>query len=163
MSKKLKPSSEYDPLFNRIITICESQGTTVSELLDNVVSSRSAIGAWKKGNISANLIETIARYLNVSIEYLITGNETKFSDINISSDEKELLSHFSKLSDKSKGIVIGRAEQLAKQEGLKQRSKPDETKFIELSSMSVSAGTGEPLISDYYPELIEVRVNSRTR
>lgn len=163
MSKKLKSSPDYDPLFNRIIEICESNGTTVSELLDKVVSSRSAISAWKKGNISANLIETIANYLNVSIEFLITGNENRVYSDSITAEERELLTHFSKLSDKSKGIVIGRAEQLAEQDTVKSHEPIIKTKFIELSPMSVSAGSGEPLLDDSYPEMIKIKVNERTR
>lgn len=75
MAKKLIKSPEFDPLFNRLIDICDSKNTSVSKLLDMFATSRSAISAWKKGNISANIIANITDYLGVTTEYLLKGEE----------------------------------------------------------------------------------------
>lgn len=126
MSKKLKPSEEYAPIFNRLIKLCEMRETSVSQLLDVFASSRSAVGAWKNGNINANLIEGIAKHLNVSVEYLITGKENRpviqqKRDIQqINGREKELLEYFRELSDEEQIKLIGRAEVLAEQAKLKE-------------------------------------------
>ena len=134
--KKLKPSEEYAPIFNRLIRLCEIRKTSVSQLLDIFASSRSAVGAWKNGNINANLIEGIAEHLNVSIQYLITGKESESEPRpesesesiiqqqkgihQISNREKELLGYFRELSDEEQIKLIGRAEVLAEQAKLEE-------------------------------------------
>lgn len=115
----------------------------------------------KKGtNPAAENLSAIADYLNVSIEYLLTGTEKIIPTIQLSADERELLDKFNKLSDKSKGKVLERTEMLLELESAKQKSKVGQIKYIELSPMSVS---GEPLIDDSYPEFIQVKINDNTR
>lgn len=126
MSKKLRPSEEYAPIFNRLIKLCETKGTSISQLLDIFASSRSAVGAWKNGNINANLIEGIAKHLNVSVEYLITGKENTYLPTTIHTDELEqekiksvnakeqrLLNAFRALPLEEQFCFIGKMEQAA--------------------------------------------------
>lgn len=61
----------------------------------------------------------------------------------------------SKLSDKSKRIILGRAEQLTELETpaklvAEEEPEEQETIFIEFSTLRLSAGAGEPLIDDSY-------------
>lgn len=145
MSKKLVQSDEFSPIFNRLITICDSKKYSVSNLLDKFATSRSAINAWKKGNISAGTTAEIAKALGVSIEYLITGQEKSSSAVDLTTDEQELLKYFKKLSDKSKGKVIERAEMLAELEVPAEPiiEEPEERRLkINCSTYQVSAGNG---------------------
>ena len=86
--------------------------------------------------------------------------------VTLTADEQELLQYFKKLSDKSKGMVLGRAEALAELEApvepVQEEEEEIETIFIEYSTLRVSAGTGEPLIDDTYPEFIEVKRSELT-
>ena len=80
--------------------------------------------------------------------------------VTLTADEQELLQYFKKLSDKSKGMVLGRAE--APVEPDQEDEEEIETIFIEYSTLRVSAGTGEPLIDDTYPKFIEVKRSELT-
>lgn len=167
MSKKLVQSKEFAPMFNRIIEICDSKKYSVSNLLDQCATSRSAINAWKKGNISAGTTAEIAKALNVSIEYLITGQEKSSPTIELNADEQELLEYFSKLSDKSKGKIIERAAVLAELEApaelvVEEETEEQETIFIEFATLKASAGTGEQLTDDPERDFIEVVKNDVT-
>lgn len=149
--------------YTQLIALCAKEGVKPTPLIRSLGFSAGNIKRWENGaTVNSDILIAVAEHFKVSTDYLLYGKENNVSSISMSDDEKELLSHFSKLSDKSKGIVIGRAEQLAEQEGLKQGINTDETKFIEMSSMSVSAGTGEPLIDDSRPEFIEVKRSDLT-
>lgn len=105
MAKKLKTSSEYAPVFNRIIVTCDAKNTTVSALLDSYATSRSAIGAWKKGNINTETIAAIADDLGVSLDYLIRGKENSVPSAELSDDEQHLLEGYRQLSDQGREAV----------------------------------------------------------
>lgn len=120
MSKKLSKSDEYDPIFNRLIDLCEKTNISISNLLDMFATSRSAINAWKKGNISANIIPKIADYFNITTDYLLKGagvvlkkqillvNDEKAV---LKENEKEMLDVFQKFDDREQIKIIGRMEE----------------------------------------------------
>lgn len=113
MSKKLEKSDNYSEAFNRLIDICDKQGTSVTSLLDKFTTSRSAITAWKKGNINTDVLAKIATELDVSLDYLLNGKEKNSPTIDLASDEQELITYYRKLDPKSKGVLLGRAETMA--------------------------------------------------
>lgn len=119
MSKKLEASAEFAPIFNRIIEICNSKNIAVSNLLDKFTTSRSAMNAWKKGNISANTAADIANELNVSIEFLITGKEKSSPMVELTNDEQILLNLYKNLSETNKARILERAITLTEDEALK--------------------------------------------
>ena len=119
MSKKLKQSDEYAPIFNRLIEVCDKKNITVSQLLDKFTTSRSAIGAWKKGNINADTVGKIADYLSTSLEYLIYGEEKESENERTTNNilftnkiEEEAFHLFQKLSEYEQIKLIGRMETL---------------------------------------------------
>lgn len=147
-------------------------GSREQRELTNFLGLKSvAFSEWKSGKSKSYrkyLIE-IADFFNVSLDYLVYGKEKSSSKDNLSDDEQELLEYFNKLSDKSKGIVLGRAEQLAEMEkpianepSVIEEPEEQETIFIEFSTLRVSAGAGEPLIDDSYPDFIEVKKSELT-
>lgn len=108
MAKRLTPSPDFDPIFNRLIELSYGRGSSPSNLCDQFASSRSALNAWKKGNISANLIVPICEHLDISIEYLLTGKGEEKSivstgdikdnhDVNINSNNTVQLEHIGEL------------------------------------------------------------------
>lgn len=76
-------------------TISENN-TTQKELAEKVGIRRPTISEWKKnGAIPAgDICYRIAKYLNVSMEWLITGHE----DEEITMQERDLLSRYNDLS-----------------------------------------------------------------
>lgn len=139
MSKKLEQSAEYSPIFNRIIELCDCQKITVSNLLDMFSSSRSAINAWKKGNIDAETIYNIAETLNVSMEYLIKGKEISKLDLNtyekeLTENEQELLEIFNKFNEREQIKIIGKIEDWFETK----QKRENEIKIADSENQSVS-------------------------
>ena len=118
MAKKLQKSDMFSPIFNRLIDLCENNNTTVTTLLDKFTNSRSAINAWKNGNINTELLPKIANDLNISLEFLLTGKEAQIN--NLSDNEQEMLDVFSKFDDREQIKLIGKLEELYRQKQIKE-------------------------------------------
>lgn len=121
MSKKLQKSEAFAPIFNRLIEICDNYDTSISKLLDDYTSSRSAISAWKNGNINSDVIVQIADRFNISTDYLLgRSNEQAFSiehkknsPSELTENEQKIIALFKQLSESQQGQLIGRAEMMA--------------------------------------------------
>lgn len=116
------------------------------ELTNYLKLNNVAFSEWKSGKSKSYrkyLIE-IAEFFDVSIDYLVYGKEKSSPVEQLTADEQRLLTYYKKLNDIDKGVVIGRAEQLAEQSE-KPLEKPKNTVFIEYYSLPVSAGTGVDL------------------
>lgn len=72
---KLIPSDSYSPIFNRIINLADEKGITVTAVIKSCNISSSAIDAWKKGNIRADLLPIIADTFGCTLNYLLRGTE----------------------------------------------------------------------------------------
>lgn len=145
-------------MVDRICELAHEKGISISALEKTLGLGNGIIGKWRKQSPSCDKLKSVADYLNTTIDYLLTGKKNS-SAANLTSDEHELLQYFKKLSDKSKGIVLGRAEQLAELEPpiANEPEQEPETIFIEYSTLKVSAGTGEPLIDDTYHDFLKVK------
>ena len=122
MAKKLQKSDMFSPIFNRLIDLCENNNTTVTTLLDKFTNSRSAINAWKNGNINTELLPKIANDLNISLEFLLTGKEAQIN--NLSDNEQEMLDVFSKFNEREQIKLIGKLEELYRQKQIKESQQP---------------------------------------
>ena len=98
----------------RIFFELKNKGKKQKELAEYTGISTSAISAWNKNNTNpaAENLSTIADFLGVSLEYLITGKEKPDTN-NLTENEKELLQHFQKLPDREQIKFIGRIEDAA--------------------------------------------------
>lgn len=155
-------------MFYEIFTnLCAEKNISPTATLQSLKISTSKLTAWKNGSLpSASVLILLSEFFQTSIDYLLKGESKSSSTVNLTADEHELLQYFKKLSDKSKGIVLGRAEQLAELETpVAKEPEPEqeqETIFIEYSTLKVSAGTGEPLIDDTYHDFLKVKRNDLT-
>ena len=155
-------------IINNLLLLLEEKRLKQSDLCDAIGISSSTMTNWKNRGTDppSKHIIPICEFLNVSPYILLTGKEKSSLTSELSADEQELLGCFKKLSDKSKGMVLGRAEALAELEAPVEPDQEEEeeieTIFIEYSTLRVSAGTGEPLIDDTYPEFIEVKRSELT-
>ncbi len=150
--------------------LCKEKNTTPTALALKLGLSKGNTSSWKKGgNPSADVLIKIADELDCTIDLLLGRLKKRSSADNLSVDEQKLIGYFKNLSDKSKGIILGRAEQLAELEApvvkepvAVEEPEEQETIFIEFSTLKVSAGSGEPLIDDSYPDFIEVKKSDLT-
>lgn len=98
----------------RIFSILTDKKLKQKDLAEYVGISTSAISDWKKKNTnpSAENLSAIADFLNVSLRFLLTGEE-RIESIKLSDDIKELISYYNALDERSKGKILGKAETLA--------------------------------------------------
>ena len=94
----------------RIFYLLNQQSKKASALAKYLGIKPSSITGWKnEGSYpSSKYIQKISEFLNVSIEYLITGTDNMISINTINApDQQELLSLYSQLDERGKGEVIG--------------------------------------------------------
>lgn len=78
-------------MVERIKNICKERKIPISKLEQDLDFGNGYITSLKKGTVPADRLYTIAKYLNLSMEYLITGTESKEY---FSPEEKKLIEQF---------------------------------------------------------------------
>lgn len=141
----------------RIFLILKEKKLKQKELAKRTGISESAISDWKKKgtNPAAENISAIADFLEVSLEYLVTGKEKSLS---LPDDELELLTYYKELPEREQMKLIGRASALAEvyKEQVEAEEPEEPTIEIRHSFYRVSAGTGYNLNDDDQWDTIEV-------
>lgn len=156
--------------YNNLKNICDKKNIKITPLVLECGGTKGVIGGWKKGAApNSDIVMKLSVRLNVPTDVLLFGNEKNSSKIELTTDGQELLEYFNKLSDKSKGIILGKAETLAEIEtniinepAAEKESEEQETVFIEFATLKASAGTGEQLIDDPEQDFIEIVKNDMT-
>ena len=93
----------------RIFYLLTQQGKKASALAEYLGIKPSSITGWKnEGSYpSSKYIQKISEFLNVSIEYLITGKDNLIpNSLAITSEEQELLDLYSKLNAHEQEVVL---------------------------------------------------------
>lgn len=151
-------------IINRIVDLLKKNGASQADICNYIGIKYNVFTTWKTRETDppAKYLVQICEFLNISLEYLLTGKEKSSPTVELTADERELFDLYSDLSIENKARVRERAAVLAELEApaaSDQYDEPEgiETIFIEYSTLKVSAGTGEPLIEDSYPEFIEVK------
>lgn len=101
-------------MVDRINELAQRMGISISTIEKTVGLSNGIIGKWRKQSPSCEKLKLVADYLNVSIDYLLTGKEHKTTAL--TPDEQELLDIYKSLSDTGKGQLKERAVVLAELE-----------------------------------------------
>lgn len=148
-------------MFYEIFTnLCAEKNISPTATLQSLKISTSKLTAWKNGSLpSASVLILLSEFFQTSIDYLLKGEGKSSSTVDLTADEHELLQYFKKLSDKSKGIVLGRAEQLAELEApVVKEPEPEQEPTIQIkhSYYRVSAGTGFNLPEGDDWEMIDI-------
>lgn len=141
--------------YDQFIKLCNESSTKPTPLLKQLGLSAGNLQKWQKGaSVNSDILYKISEHFSVSIDYLVTGKEKSSPTVELSDDEQELIANFKKLSDKSKGKVMGITQTLVEYE-TPFTIEPEFT-YIDLYEMPVSAGTGIDL-SGYDKEKIKVK------
>ena len=98
----------------RIKSICKERKIPVSRLEKDLSFGNAYIAGLKKGTVPDDRLRLISKYLDVSVEYLMTGEERTYSDedalldVRISEDLelKEAIKKYYSLDDRKKKHVI---------------------------------------------------------
>lgn len=89
----------------RVKTICKERKIPISKLESDCGFANGYIGQLRKGVFPDDRILKIAEYLNVSVDYLMTGNEVQFI---VETAKKDVL--LTKMSSKIKEYALKLAE-----------------------------------------------------
>lgn len=89
----------------RIKTICKERKIAISTLEKACGFANGYIGQLKKGSVPDDRLIKIADYLNVSRDFLMTGEESSITD-DMVSEHIELISLYEQMSDKQRATVI---------------------------------------------------------
>lgn len=131
--------------YDNLKQACDTKNVKITPIVAECGGAKGSISNWKKGAYpNSDIVAKLAVRLNVSTDFLIFGKEKSSPAEQLTADEQRLLTYYKKLNDIDKGVVIGRAEQLAALSE-KTSEEPENTVFIEYYSLPVSAGTGVDL------------------
>lgn len=109
-------------LYENIKDAAKKKGYSINRLEKELGFARSYIGKFNTITPSADKIQKIADFLNVSSEYLMTGSDSKYSDadvlldVRISEDVelKEAIKKYYSLDDHKQKLVIELINMLSK-------------------------------------------------
>lgn len=101
-------------LSQRVFEELKKQKKKQKDLAAYIGISTSAVSDWKKKgtNPSAENISAIADFLEVSIDYLLTGTENHTKKL--TDDEQRLLKLYNLLTDMEKGEMLGELKAMTK-------------------------------------------------
>jgi transcriptional regulator with XRE-family HTH domain len=95
----------------RLKSLIEEKGCSQRELAEQVGVKPNTVSDWMKHGTSPKVstIYEMAKYFNVSFDYLFTGRHDAYNPnvVVLTDNELELLTHFRKLSEKEQYILIG--------------------------------------------------------
>lgn len=100
--------------YDRLNALIKAKGLSQRKLEIELGLSNGAISKWKKYSPNAEKVQMLAEYFGVTLEYLMTGEDTRYSDedalmdVRISEDWelKEAIKKYYSLDDRKKKHVI---------------------------------------------------------
>lgn len=128
--------------------LLDERNLTQKALSQYLGIATSTINNWIKLNrsIPSEYIIPICEFFDISPYKLLAGEEKSPSTVELTAEERELLDVYNSLSPMSRGQLKERAIVLSELEvRVEPESEEPETRFIEYSTLKVSAGTGQYL------------------
>ena len=100
----------------RVFYLLKEQGKKQNELAKFTGISTSTISAWntRGTNPAVENIVAIANFFDVSVEYLLTGEEKIISKDNINENEQQLLKMYRLLTEREQGEYFGELKEKTK-------------------------------------------------
>ena len=133
--------------YERLKLECQKNNTTVTALLKEFGINTARTSSWKKGGkTNPSEVKLFADRLNVSTEYLLTGQEyNPDNHIILSKEEIEFIKKYRYLSNKSKSEIRNALNHLYEIEKRMETTKEFATPTVQVrhSIFKVSAGVGE--------------------
>ena len=143
--------------YERLKLECQKNNTTVTALLKEFGINTARTSSWKKGGkTNPSEVKLFADRLNVSTEYLLTGQEyNPDNQITLSKEEIEFIKEYRYLSDKSKSEIRNTLNHLYDIEKRMETTKEFTTPTIPVkhSIFKVSAGMGEWLADEEWDRI----------
>lgn len=125
-------------MVERLLALIKQKGLSVSAVEKQLGFGNGAIKRFSTSSPSVDKIIALSNFLNTSVEYILFGNE------NISEqpeDVKNLIAIYKSLSDKDKGMVLGKAETLAELAAERAAQEADNTSKQAISSTKLASAS----------------------
>ena len=114
--------------YDNLKKACKNKGISVTATLKEIGIGGANGTFWKNGSVPASdIVVKLSKFLNVSTDYLLIGEDKNSSSDKVSEDEQELLSIYRELSIRNQGKLIGRAETMLEQQRAESRMPTSET------------------------------------
>lgn len=102
-------------MYEVFVQLCKARGITTYKVCKDLGISQGTISNWKNrgNNLSTSILKKIADYFEVSIEYLINGEDVKWDPagqtidytISLSEEEQDLLTEYRKADNTQKEMI----------------------------------------------------------
>lgn len=119
----------------RVHILLDEKGKKQKDLADFLGTGTSTVHGWKQGNRnpSSDMLLPICEFFDISIEYLLTGEEKNTvkqigNNNDLSADEADLLSFFRELSRSNQRAILVQMENTINQE--KEQSATKQGKYL---------------------------------
>ena len=90
----------------RVVFLCNKNDISQSKLESDLGIAKGSVTKWKTAEPRRSAIIKIADYFNVSVDYLISGEENKTPIFEYSSDIMELIKLYSQLNKEQKSAIL---------------------------------------------------------
>jgi SOS-response transcriptional repressor LexA len=134
----------------RLETLIKAKNTSQKAIAEYLCIRRPSISDWKNLETipGADIAIKLAKYLNVSVEYLITGKD----ESGFTPEQRDLLRNYDKLDKRDKETVLGLIETMLKNQ--KMEGKPV---YSDIQSIAFETKEQEPT----YPQPVKVQKTSK--
>lgn len=104
--------------YQQLITLCEREGVKPTPFIKSLGFSAGNLKRWENGaTVNSDILLAISKYFKVSVDYLLTGKESKSSseiDL-VNANETTMMNLFRMLSEKEQDRIIGRLENMVEE------------------------------------------------
>jgi phage repressor protein C with HTH and peptisase S24 domain len=127
--------------YDNLKAVCDSKNLKITPTIIECGGAQGSVSNWKKGaSPNSDIVARLAEYLNVSTDLLILGKESSSS---LSGEEQAVLEKYRSLTPENKIRITERLDTLREiEEAETSVITVEETTYIELYELPVSAGTG---------------------
>ena len=95
--------------WENFVNLCNSVGKSPNGIAKDINVSSGAITSWKKGKVPHHsTLLKIANYFNVSVDYLLTGNNEPPADADEADNDisKEIMQKLPQLNDSDQETIL---------------------------------------------------------
>lgn len=121
--RKCQITGEIFVFYNNLKTICDNQGIKITPFVKECGGSTGSINQWKNGaSPNSDIVIKLAKRLNVSTDYLLTGKEFQAAP-ELTKIELECLDKFNVLTEMDKGRILDRMQTMYEAYDFKEKGK----------------------------------------
>lgn len=89
--------------YSQLIALCEKEGVKPTPLIKSLGFSAGNIKRWENGaTVNSDILLAVSKHFKVSIDYLLTGEET---EMHLTETEKKIIEDFRTISNQGQEYI----------------------------------------------------------